>query len=33
MDRVEHRPGERLAGQRVMRPSLPVLLMKLEKSE
>ena len=25
--------GERLAGQRVMRPSLPVLLMKLEKSE
>ncbi len=25
--------GERLAGQRVMRPYLPVLLMKLEKSE
>lgn len=25
--------GERLAGQRVMRPALPVLLMKLEKAE
>ncbi|MFO1372063.1 MAG: hypothetical protein U1F42_06605 [Candidatus Competibacteraceae bacterium] len=34
MDGVEHCPGgERLAGQRVMRPYLPVLLLKLEKFE